>query len=309
MTTTQTIQTGTGSGTENSNTAAALLTNARSFLFVPASQPDRFAKALATSADAVIFDLEDAVAPAAKASARQALADAFVHFSPAQRQRSLVRINASDSDEYTEDTALVAALAAQGLAGVVVPKAQDPQDLASLAKAVGDTCHLIPLIESVAGLDAANALAKAPGVVRLAFGHLDFQLDAGMQAGADEAELTAIRVDMVLAARRADIAAPIDGVSVDIQDPEQLASDIARSQRLGFTGKLCIHPKQVSDVNAAWTPSAEAVSWAQRVVAGAQATTQGAFSLDGKMVDAPVIAKAHKILALVARQGDSAERS
>ena len=162
MTTTQTIQTGTGSGTENSNTAAALLTNARSFLFVPASQPDRFAKALATSADAVIFDLEDAVAPAAKASARQALADAFVHFSPAQRQRSLVRINASDSDEYTEDTALVAALAAQGLAGVVVPKAQDPQHLASLAKAVGDTCHLIPLIESVAGLDAANALAKAP---------------------------------------------------------------------------------------------------------------------------------------------------
>lgn len=277
--------------------AGAALATARSFLFVPAIRADRFAKALASGADAVIIDLEDAVAPADKAAARGLLADAFGRFAPPERARLLVRMNAHGTPWHDDDLTLLQQLARQGLAGVMVPKAEAAAGLQQVAQAVGPACALLPLLESVAGLDDANALAQAPQVLRLAFGNLDFQADAGLACGPDEAELLPVRLAVVLASRRAGLASPVDGVTPGTQDSALLQAAVARSRRGGFGAKLCIHPAQVAAVNAVFTPGEAELAWAQRVVAGFDAAGGGVFSLDGRMVDAPVVRLAQRTLA------------
>lgn len=273
------------------------LASARSFLFVPASRPERYAKALASGADAVIVDLEDAIAPADKLLARQTLRQAFAGLDGAQRHRVLVRINAADTPWFDGDLAALGGLVSQGIGAVMLPKAESAAKLAEIAAALGPTCALLPLIESVAGLDAVNALAACPQVLRLAFGHLDFQADAGLACGPDESELLPVRLALVLASRRAALAAPVDGISPGTQEAALLALDAARSRRGGFGGKLCIHPAQVAAVNAAFTPSAAELDWARRVQAAFDAAGGGVFSLDGRMVDAPVLRLAQRTLA------------
>ena len=270
---------------------------ARSFLFVPANRPDRFAKALASGADAVIIDLEDAVAADDKAAARDQLADAFGGFSGPERGRVFVRINASGTPWFEDDLKLLRLFGQQGLAGVMVPKAETISDLQCVAGAVGPGCGLLPQVESVLGLDGINALALAPQVQRLAFGNLDFQADAGLACDADEAELMPVRLALLLASRRAALPAPVDGVTPGTQDSVQLQADAARSRRGGFGGKLCIHPAQVALVNAAFAPDAAELAWAQRVMAALAAAGGGVFRLDGRMVDAPVVRLAQHTLA------------
>ncbi|MBS0291163.1 MAG: CoA ester lyase, partial [Proteobacteria bacterium] len=206
-------------------TAQDLLAQACSFLFVPATRPERIPKALASGADMVIADWEDAVAPADKDGARAALLQAVAQLSDAERARLLVRINAEGTPWFAHDLQALARLTAQGMAGAVSPKAERVEALQAVAQAAGPGAALLPLVESVAGLAALDALAAAPQVARLAFGHLDFQVDAGMVCGADEAELLPMRMALVLASRRAGVAAPIDGVTVDTQDPERMAQD------------------------------------------------------------------------------------
>jgi len=266
---------------------------ARSFLFVPATRPERFAKALASGADAVIIDLEDAVAPADKLAARQMLAQAWPGFSAAEGTRVLVRVNASATAWHGDDLTLLGQL---GVAGAMLPKAESAAQLAHVAGALGSVCALLPLIESVAGFDAIDALAACPQVLRLAFGHLDFQADAGLACGPDETELVPVRLALVLASRRAALAAPVDGISPGTQDTVQLALDVARGRRGGFGGKLCIHPLQVAVVNTAFAPSAVELDWARRVVTAFEAAGGGVFSLDGRMVDAPVLRLAQRTL-------------
>jgi citrate lyase subunit beta/citryl-CoA lyase len=277
--------------------ARSALALARSFLFVPANRSDRYAKALASGADAVIIDLEDAVAAGDKAPARAQLADAFSRFTGAERARLLVRINARGTPWFDDDLALLQPLAQQGLAGVMVPKAETMADLQCVASAVGPDCGLVPQVESVIGLDGVDALALGPQVQRLAFGNLDFQADAGLACDADEAELMPVRLALLLASRRAALAAPVDGVTPGTQDSAQLQADVARSRRGGFGGKLCIHPAQVAVVNAAFAPDAAELAWAQRVMAAFAAAGGGVFSLDGRMVDAPVLRLAQHTLA------------
>jgi citrate lyase subunit beta/citryl-CoA lyase len=277
-----------------STTGQEALGLARSFLFVPATRPDRYAKALACGADAVIIDLEDAVGPADKAAARQALAAAWAGLPAAQKERVLVRVNAAGTGWHEDDLALLGTL---GVSAVVVPKAESAASLASVARAGGAGCAVIPLIESVAGLDAADALARGPQVIRLAFGNLDFQADAGMAAGPDEDELVGVRVALVLSSRRGALVAPIDGVTLSTQDSAQLGRDAARGRRSGFGGKLCIHPAQVAAVNAAFSPSAAEIEWARRVLAAAASSGGGVIAVDGRMVDAPVLRLAQLTLA------------
>lgn len=267
---------------------------ARSFLFVPATRPERFAKALASGADAVIIDLEDAVAPADKDQARARLAAAWPEFSEAQRQRLLLRINAAGTAWHEPDLALARALAP---AALMVSKAESVSGLAAVANAAGADCALVPLIESLAGLDALDMLVRAPQVIRMAFGHLDFQLDVGMAAGPEEHELSPVRLAMVLSSRRAGLPTPVDGVTVATDDDERLRRDTARAKRLGFGGKLCIHPAQVEHVNAGFSPDAAELAWAERVVAALQAAGGGVVTLDGRMVDAPVLSLAQRTIA------------
>ena len=274
-----------------------LARQATSFLFIPATRPERLGKAMGSGADMVIADWEDAVAPADKEGARQALAQAVEALEGAQRARLLVRINAEGTPWHAEDLRALAQLVEMGVAGAVVSKAERAQTLHAVARAAGAQAALLPLIESVAGLDAAAALAAAPQVVRLAFGHLDFQVDAGMACGQDEEELLPVRMALVLASRRAGIGAAVDGVTVDMCNPERLALDATRARRMGFGGKLCIHPAQVQPLHAVFDPDTAAVTQAQRLRQALAEAGGGVCVLDGRMVDAPVLHMAQQTLA------------
>ncbi len=270
--------------------------SARSFLFVPANRPDRYAKALASGAGAVIIDLEDAVAPGDKVQARQQLRDGFDTLPDAARASVLVRINAAGTPWHADDLQLVTQLCQRGLGGVMLPKAEAVPDLARLAAITGAGCALLPMIESAAGLAALDVLAACAGVTRLVFGNLDFQADLGMACGPDEAELQPVRMALVLASRRAGLAAPVDGVTPATGDTAQLKQDAERIRRSGFGAKLCIHPTQVAVVQAALAPTAAELDWARRVLEARKHAGDGVFTLDGRMVDAPVLRLAQRVV-------------
>ena len=272
-----------------------LLAAARSLLFVPADRPERLPKALASGADAVVVDLEDAVAPPHRDAARAALRKAWAAIAPEARRRGVVRINGVGPPWHGADVALASALAAEGLAGLMLPKAEDAAGIAALAEACPGAA-LIPLIESAEGAARLDAIAAAPRVLRLAFGHIDLQADVGMACSPDQAELAPLRWSIVLASRRAALAPPVDGVSTATGDAEALASDTARSRRFGFGGKLCIHPAQIAVVHAAFAPGAQECAWARRVLAAAEAAGGGVCVVEDRMVDAPVIAMARQTL-------------
>lgn len=258
-----------------------------SWLFVPGNRSDRFRRALDAGAHRVIIDLEDAVAPAEKVAARTALAGWLASSSA----KVAVRLNAADSEWFKDDVAIASAPA---VATLVLPKAEDPAIVARLA-GLRAGLTVVPLIESAVGLSAARVLAAVPGVERLAFGHIDFQVDMGMR-DAEEADLVAFRSELVLATRLARIAAPLDGVTVAIDDPERLAADVRRARRLGFGGKLCIHPKQVEIVRSGFAPTEQELAWARRVLQAATEAGGAAVAVDGKMVDKPVMLRAEAIL-------------
>lgn len=273
-----------------------VIARARSFLFVPASRVDRFGKALESGAGCVILDLEDAVPPDQKEAALQRLMERLVEFTAKQLASTLVRINAVGSPWHNHEVRLLKGWMVRGLAGVMLPKAEEPAALQTLGTALGDQAQIVPLVESLAGLEAADLMARVPQVTRLAFGHLDFQLDVGMRCSAEEPELAPVRFALVAASRRSQIAAPIDGVTVDTADTARTAADATRARAFGFGGKLCIHPSQVGVVEQILAPTAQELDWARRVVAQAKARNGETFSLDGKMVDLPVVRLAHKTL-------------
>jgi len=276
------------------NAAASPLARARSFLFVPGDRPERLRKALDSGAHAVIADLEDAVAPEDKLSARQALARAWAALGPAERQRLVVRINAPGTAWYDDDMALLRELAQHKLAGVMLPKAESVAAIVQLADFA--RAPVLPLIESAQGLHSLDLLARAPGVLRLAFGHLDFQADLGLHCSPEETELDSVRLALVMASLRSGLPAPVDGVTSALDDEPRLAADVARSHRLGFGGKLCIHPKQVGRINDSLGPTAAQCAWARRVLEASRVHGTGAFRLDGEMVDAPVLQRARRFL-------------
>ncbi|VWL89080.1 HpcH/HpaI aldolase/citrate lyase family protein [Burkholderia lata] len=270
--------------------------HARSLLFVPATRPERFAKALDSGADCIIVDLEDAVSPDSKDDARAQLAQHLPLLTAEQRTRTVVRVNAVGTPWHDADIALLRDWAAQGVV-VMLPKSEDAGALRHVAAQLGEHAQLVALVESLAGLDAADALARDPQVVRVAFGHLDFQLDLGMRATPEEPELAFARNAIVAASRRARLPAPIDGVTTRTDDAERLTADARRARAFGFGGKLCIHPAQVAGVNDAMGYSADEQAWARRVIDEAAKHGGAAFSLDGRMVDLPVIRAAEAIIA------------
>ncbi|HIC7214696.1 HpcH/HpaI aldolase/citrate lyase family protein [Burkholderia stabilis] len=280
------------------STPSSPVHHARSFLFVPATRPERIAKALDSAADCIVIDLEDAVAMDAKDAARAQLAQHLPLLTPEQRARTVVRVNAVGTPWHDADIALLRDWAPQGVV-VMLPKAEDADALRRVAQQLGDAARIVALIESLAGLDAADALARDPQVARLAFGHLDFQLDLGMRASAEEPELAFARNALVAASRRARLPAPIDGVTVRTDDAERLAADARRARAFGFSGKLCIHPAQVAGVNDALGYSDDEHAWARRVIDEAGKHGGAVFSLDGRMVDLPVIRAAEAIVASV----------
>lgn len=257
---------------------------ARTLLFVPGSRPDRFDKAAASGADLVIVDLEDAVAGPDKDRARDHVA-AWL----ARGNRPIMRINAPGTPWSEADLML----AAQYAVPIMVPKAEDPAVLADLTS----RCPLVPLIETALGVERAHQVCSAPGVVRAAFGNVDLSAQLGT-APDDHTALAYARSRLVIASAAAAIASPIDGVTTAVKDPDTLRTDITHARRLGFTGKLCIHPSQLPHVAAGFTPTPEELRWAQRVLEAGEAVT----TIDGQMIDKPVLDRARRVLVAAGDQ-------
>jgi citrate lyase subunit beta / citryl-CoA lyase len=257
----------------------------RSLLFVPGTRPDRFDKAIATGASYAVIDLEDAVAPADKEQARDLVGSWLT-----AAHNVILRINGADTRWFADDLELCKR---DGVAGVMLPKAENIESLAAVLRAGAG--FLLPLIESAAGFAALGSIAAAPGVACVAFGSIDFQVDLGMR-DATEDDLLPFRSQLALASRIAGIGPPIDGVSTVFDNEDALRADVLRARRLGFGGKLCIHPRQVAAVNTLFAPTVEEMSWARRVLDAASAAGGGAIAVDGKMVDKPVLLRAEAII-------------
>jgi len=270
----------------------------RTLLFVPGSRPERFAKAIASGADAVILDLEDAVAATDKVMARDAVCAWLKASAPNQHAAPervgpfvIVRINARDTPYFHDDLAALQNLRALGVHGLMLPKCDQASDLLALPD-VG----YWPMIESARGLANAEAIGSAPGVQRLVFGSFDFQVDLGLDADASETELAPYRAQLVLSSRLAGLAAPVDGVTTAWNDDAVLTQAVQRALRQGFGAKLCIHPRQIPVVHAAMQPSEAELLHARRVLEAALAVDGAAVALDSSMVDRPIILRAQAVL-------------
>lgn len=264
------------------------LQDALTALFVPADVPDRFDKAVGSAASLVIIDLEDAVPASARPSARESIA---AYVPTADPGRLLVRINGTSSPDHAADLELLRRLAVEApgvLAGVTVPGAEDPRALEAAAAAAG-VQDMLALVESARGLDQAPELLTASVRVRLGFGALDFALDVGGDA---PALLDHARISLALASRRAGSPAPLESPSTRIRDLDAVAAAAHHAAALGMGGMLAIHPSQLEVITGAFTPSAEEIAWAHRVIDAGE----GAHRVDGEMVDAPVLARARRIL-------------
>lgn len=262
----------------------------RSLLFVPASRPDRFGKALAAGADGVIIDLEDAVQADAKMSARAAVAD-FLQANPGSSV--MVRINGAATPWFNDDIAMCAKL--DGVQAIVLPKTESPGQIDRVAQ-TGKP--VLPIIESTRGVLALPQLAACRGVMRFSFGYLDLMLQTGTTPDTAGARvlLDHIRCQLLLHSAANQLMPPLDGVYADFANEDGLRSLTIQVRDMGFGGLLCIHPKQVAVVNQVYAPSPAQLDWARRVVAVADDTGSMAFQVDGKMVDAPVIERARRLL-------------
>jgi citrate lyase beta subunit len=274
--------------TYNTSTATDLA-SARSFLFAPGSDERKLARALICGADAVIADLEDAVIPAEKPGARKLVRE---RLADADGVATIVRINGADSPWFEEDVAMTAELAPDA---VVLPKAS--VDSAKLLESHG--LPVIAIIETAAAVRTAYEIATRPGVAALLVGALDLGTELGLESRPDGLELHYTRSRLVVDSAAAGIRPPIDAVNVNTRDLAAVEADARLARSLGLRGKACIHPAQVPVVNEVFSPSAEELDWARRVLssaAEAESEARGAVAIDGRMVDAPVIARAKRIL-------------
>ena len=263
----------------------------KTWLFVPATRIDRVAKAFASEADAVIVDLEDAVAPEDKASGREALQQ---YHDSSDYQPIWLRINKAGSEEFFKDIVLCQEM--PNLAGVLLAKAEQVADIESVYQLTN--LPVIALIESAIGLYQIDSMAKAVGLAAFSYGFLDLCNDLWVQVGTPAADIIAnqIRYQLILTSKVHQLSPPIDTVYPDFNDEIGLSARVNLWSQMGMSGMLCIHPKQVAVVQQALKPTDEALSFAQLVVEEYERSGQAVFKIDGEMVDAPVIERSRQLL-------------
>jgi citrate lyase subunit beta/citryl-CoA lyase len=266
----------------------------RSYLYVPGDRPDMMAKAMSQGADALILDLEDAVPAAAKQDARDAVAS-FLRGRTDARPEIWVRMNGGDM--LDDDVAAIAPARPDGLS---LPKVSSPDDLARLDMLLGDAkTGVIALIETASGVLDAAAIARAPRVVRLAIGEADLAAELGIVPSDDARELAPMRAQVVLASAAARLDPPIGPVSTDFKDLDAFRRSTEALRRMGFGARAVIHPAQVAIVNESFTPSAEEVAEASKLVARFDATGGGVgVDDDGRMIDEAIVRAARRTLSL-----------
>lgn len=264
---------------------AARIAAARTLLFVPGDRPDRFAKAEASGADGIVVDLEDGVAPRAKDAARR-----HVRAWRAGGGAGLVRINGPGTPWFDDD---IAALGGQACA-VMLPKAAGPAQVRDVLAVLPAGSCAVPIVESAAGVLQAAAIAAVEGVVRLAFGNGDLGAQLGVDP-ADQLALGSARALVVLGSAAGGLASPLDGVTTAVADDTVLRVDVEHARRVGFTGKLCVHPRQVPLVHSALAPTADELRWARQVVAAG--ADEGVALAAGHLIDKPIVERARLVLA------------
>lgn len=278
----------------------------RTLLYVPGSDWRKMEKAASLSADCVCLDLEDGVAPSSKHEARNLIAKALSELDFGMSER-LVRVNAADSGLQAEDLALASH---PHLQGMVLPKAASAADVQAVGARLREaererdlepnSLSLLAQIESALGLVSLKDIASADEhLVALIFGSEDFASDVGAIRTQEADEIFYARSAVVTYAAAFGLQA-IDMLHVNFKDGEGLARLAAQGARLGYSGMQIVHPDQIGPVLAAFTPSAEEISWAQRVIAAYEqhdAEGRGAFALGGKMIDMPLVKAAQRVLA------------
>lgn len=276
------------------------------FLFAPGDRPDRIEKALTTDADIVCVDLEDSVAAAAKAAARATAVDLLGRL---DADRMALRINALDTLEGLRDLTLLAESATLPCA-LFLPMVENAATPAQVARVLGDRCPpLVPLIETVAGLRAADAIAAAPRVGAMMFGGGDFSAQLGVKL--EWTPLLAARSAFVMSCAGAQIPA-IDVPFIRLDDEDGLRAECLAAKELGFRVKAAIHPRQIAPIGAVLRPTAEEVSEAQEAVAAFEAGGGKAIAFRGRMLEAPVMQRYYRIMSSAQikpgrREGDGSQ--
>lgn len=253
---------------------------------MPATRPELVAKALASGADLVVVDLEDAVAADDKTAARRIVAGL-----PALPD-VVVRCNSPSSPDGQADLQMLRSRSWAG--GLVLPKVESADEVAEVVGAVGGSVAVLALIESAVGLCRAGEIAAAEGVVRLAFGAVDYQRDLDLPD--DEQGLDHPRSVLAVQSRVAGLPAPVDGPVLALDDDEVLRASARRARVLGMRGKFCIHPRQVRAVNEAFSVTVAELAWARTIVRAAEAQGAGVLRVEGQMVDRPVVERARRML-------------
>jgi citrate lyase subunit beta / citryl-CoA lyase len=256
---------------------------ARTFLYVPGDRPDRFDKAAGYGADTVILDLEDAVAPEAKPRSR-----GYVKTWLGDGGRAIVRVNGRRTPWFVEDVR-----AAADATAVLLPKTESAEDVRAVRDVAGDAMPVIALVETPRGIDRIHEICASDGLVRVAFGNVDFSARIGVESTSQTAMLFA-RSAIVYASSGADRAAPIDGPTIAIGDEERLLADSRHARELGFGARLCIHPRQLRTVAETLAPTEAELSWARSVL---EAASGAVVVHDGDMIDEPVLLRARRLLA------------
>lgn len=287
------------------NTAAA-----RSYLYVPGDRADRLAKAVSRGADALIVDLEDSVARAAKDQARETARQWLAGQGPGGPAQLWLRINPELADADIDAVS-------PAVTGVVVPKAEPgllaaiDELLARRERALGldpGRLRVQPLIETAVGLLEVTAVAAAPRVARLGIGEADLAAELGLRPGPAREELAPIRLQVVVASAARDIAAPVGPMASDFRDLDALRATSEALLRLGFRARTAVHPAQLPAINEVFTPSPEEVERARRLVAAldrADRTGSGVtVADDGTMLDVAVVRSAREVLARAQALGD-----
>jgi (3S)-malyl-CoA thioesterase len=272
----------------------------RSVLYIPGSKDRALAKAATLAADAIIFDLEDAVAPAEKSAARQTLRAALAGTDYGPRAR-LVRINALDTDWGADDLETLAAASPEA---ILLPKVDGPAQIEALARLLDarpETAgtRIWAMMETCAGILNAAAIARAPRMAGFVMGTNDLVKELGCRPGPDRGPLMTALQTCLLAARAAGIVA-VDGVYNAFQDEAGLAAECAQGRDLGFDGKSLIHPAQLAAANRAFAPDADALDLSRRQIAAYEAALaqgQGVAVLDGRIVENLHIVTARRLLA------------
>jgi len=286
----------------------------RSLLFVPGAEPRKLEKAREAGADTLLLDLEDSAAPQQKAEARANVA-AALRASVFGNREAAVRVNAPGTPYFEAD--LEAVIGAGGRT-IMLPKSESVEQIAAVAERIetlerglretqGAAAKLLLLVESPMGIANALAIGRAtPRIEALCFGHADFSLSMGLtEADASRGIIYHARCTLAIAAKACGVA-PIDCVHLAVKDENAFREDTELGFHLGFEGKLCIHPRQVEIANQVYTPGREQIDYALRVVEAwehAESEGRGVFTLDGKMIDAPLVAVQQRVLERARRAG------